>query len=296
MVGPGQPVTSGNAGEVDIDSSPDGRKLAYRTTRGGKSEVREFDTSSRQERLLLASMDWRPTTPRWSADGRRLAYTRADSAATAIESPVTVLSIDGRAEQLVKLPGGAYLVPTHWSADGRALLGSCRLKPSDSMSVCSITIGDEGGSPSDLRVIAQDPSLNLWVPRFSPDQRWVAFVAVDVKDARTSRVFVAPSNGGDWTPVTNGQSFDDKPRWSPDGRTIYFVSSQDGFLNLWARRFDARTGNPDGASVRVTSFSGPEQLLPSSISRIEFAVTGDRLFVPLTEKTTNLWMLDQVDR
>jgi hypothetical protein len=69
-----------------------------------------------------------------------------------------------------------------------------------------------------------------------------------------------------------------------------------GFLDLWAQRFNKVAGRPEGASFRVSSFSGPEQLLPSSISRIEFAVTGDRLFVPLTERTTNLWLLDNVDR
>jgi Tol biopolymer transport system component len=117
-IGAGEPVTSGNAGEVDIDSSPDGRKLAYRTMRGGKSELREFDTTNRQEKVLLASMDWRPTTPRWSADGRHLAYTRAEGGEGAIESPVAVLSADGKEERLINLPGGAYLVPTHWSQDG----------------------------------------------------------------------------------------------------------------------------------------------------------------------------------
>ena len=37
----------------------------------------------------------------------------------------------------------------------------------------------------------------------------------------------------------------DKPRWSPDGRTIYFVSRRvTGFLNVWGIRFDQTKGEP----------------------------------------------------
>jgi hypothetical protein len=96
--------------------------------------------------------------------------------------------------------------------------------------------------------------------------------------------------------MTNGDAFDDKPRWSPDGRTIYFISGREGALNLWGRRFDPTAGRPSGEAFRVTSFSGRDRMLPSAIARIEFGVTGDKLFLPLTELIANLWMLDGADR
>jgi Tol biopolymer transport system component len=121
-------------------------------------------------------------------------------------------------------------------------------------------------------------------------------VAVDIEGGPTSRVYVAPSTGGEWTPVTDGRAFDDKPRWSSDGRTIYFISSRGGSLNVWGRRFDPATGRPDGESFQVTSFAGQDRVLSSQMSRLEFGVADDRLFLPLTDAQANLWVLGQVDR
>ena len=147
-----------------------------------------------------------------------------------------------------------------------------------------------------MRILARDATKNLWVPRFSPDRRWVAFAAVDVEGGATSRIYVAPANGGSWTPVTDGLSFDDKPRWSPDGRTIYFISSRDGWLNVWGRRFDRTAGRPETESFQVTSFAGQERVLASQLNRLEFGVTDDRLFLPLTDTLSNIWILDPIDR
>ena len=133
----GAPLTSGNAGEIDLDASRDGTKLAYRTTRAGRTEVWQLDTHSRTERLLVASADWRPSTPRWSLDGRRLAYTRPQPGGT--DAVVALLSPEAGDEQVVTLPEGAHLVPSDWSADGAAILSSCRLAPADSMAVCLLT-------------------------------------------------------------------------------------------------------------------------------------------------------------
>jgi Tol biopolymer transport system component len=293
LVGDGHPVTGGNLGEVDVDASPDGRKLAYRTRRAGRSEVWEVDTANQTERLLLASMVWRPTTPRWSSDGRRLAYTRPESAGD--EPVVALLSTDAGDEQLLRVPGAASLTPTDWSDDGTTIFGSCRLTPTDAMSVCSLAVDSTTGSES-VRVLARDPAKNLWVPRLSPDGQWLTFVAVDILGGPTSTVFAAPAAGGEWVPITDDRAFEDKPRWSPDGRTIFFISSRNGALNVWGRRFNRTTGRPDGEMFPVTTFTGHERTLPSNMSRLEFGVSGDRLFVPLTDTMSDVWIMDPVDR
>jgi hypothetical protein len=40
--------------------------------------------------------------------------------------------------------------------------------------------------------------------------------------------------------------FDDKPRWGPNGRMLYFVSNRTGVASVWGRRFDSSTGTPIG--------------------------------------------------
>ncbi|MCC7009582.1 MAG: PD40 domain-containing protein [Acidobacteria bacterium] len=298
IVGQGDVLTSGNAGEIDAEATRDGTKIAYRATRAGRNEVWELDTASRQERLLLASTGWRPSLPRWSPDGRLMAFNRGtlQERDARVADAISVLSPAEGRERLVSLPPGANMRPTDWSADGHTILGECHVAADQPMSVCGLRVDAAGESGSAMRMIATDPRLNLWVPRLSPDQRWVAFLAAGVVDAPTSQVFVTGVTGGAWIPVTDGQSFDDKPRWSPDGRTIYFISSREGVLNVWARRFDPAAGRPAGQPFRVTDFSGPERILPSQISRIEFAVTRDRLILPITEPASNLWVLEHADR
>ena len=80
---------------------------------------------------------------------------------------------------------------------------------------------------------------------------------------------VMPRAGGEWVAVTDGESYDDKPRWPPDGRALYFLSARDGSLNLWGRRFDPETGTVVGAPYRVTSFrgSGPARRVSWAASR-----------------------------
>jgi Tol biopolymer transport system component len=298
VVGPGDALTSGNAGEIDAEPTRDGTKIAYRAMRAGRSEIWELDTRNGQERLLLASAESRPSLPRWSSDGRYIAFNRwwAPETGAPVAKAVSVLSpIEGR-ERLLALPRGAEMTPTDWSADGRTIFGECHTDPSQPMAVCSIPVDAGEASEAAIRTVASDAGMNLWVPRLSPNQRWVAFLAADVVDAPTSRVFVTGANGGPWIPITDGRSFDDKPRWSPDGRTLYFISSREGALNVWGRRFDSDSGAPVGPIFRVTSFSGSDRLLPAQISRIEFGVTGDRLFLPITERASNLWVLEGADR
>ena len=147
-----------------------------------------------------------------------------------------------------------------------------------------------------MRVIASDPAKNLFEKRFSPDGRWITFIAVESSDAGVSTIFVMPASGGRWTPMTEGLAYDDKPHWGPDGSTLYFVSNRDGLFNVWGRRFDGATGTPSGASFRVTSFSSPRQTISPQLSRMQIAVTARHLFLPITETSGELWMLENVDR
>ena len=69
-------------------------------------------------------------------------------------------------------------------------------------------------------------------PQLSPDGKWVAYQATDVAlDAgtRNTDIWIAPSDGT-VAPrrLTDHAAADTRPRWSPDGRSIAFVSARDG--------------------------------------------------------------------
>ena len=140
------------------------------------------------------------------------------------------------------------------------------------------------------------PRRNLFNQRFSPDQRWITFLAHDLSYASTSTVYVAPTAGGAWRAITDGTWFDDKPRWGPDGRVLYFVSNRTGVANVWGRRFDDATGTPIGEPFPVTSFRSAQFLLTPRTVQMDIAITATHLLLPMTESRSDIWMLDQVDR
>ena len=109
-------------------------------------------------------------------------------------------------------------------------------------------------------------------------------------------MYVVSAAGGPWIQITDGKQWDDKPRWSPDGKTIYFLSDHAGFFNLWGIRFDPVKGKPQGEAFQVTSFDNPRLMIPGHIPIVEFDLSQDRLVLPLAQISGNIWMLDNVDR
>jgi Tol biopolymer transport system component len=289
------PLRQSGAGEVDFDARADGSKVAYRTVRAGRSELWERSVHEGQERLLLSSANWAMAKPLWSPDGGRLAFLRWDPRDK--NYGVALVNADGTGERPLTLPERVELLGSDWSKDGQALLGSCRFSRSERYSTCLVqvsSVSDSGVSP--VKVIASDPRRNLFNQRFSPDQRWITFLAHDLSAASTSTVYVAPSAGGAWRAVTDGTWFDDKPRFGPDGRMLYFVSNRAGVLNVWGRRFDPDAGIPLGDAFPVTSFQSAQFVLSDQAVQMEIAITPRHLLLPMSESRSNIWMLDQVDR
>jgi Tol biopolymer transport system component len=294
LTGTPEPVTPGNAQEVDVDVSEDGRQLAYRALRDGREEIWTYSLPERQERLLLASNTGRRTSPLWSPDGTQLLYARRTPITNAPpDHSVAMLGVLGGNERVLPVPDAIQIDPRDWSGDGRAIVGSCRQPSTGRVGTCLVTMGDEG-EPTQVQIIAADPSMNLFCQRFSPDQRWVSFLAINATDPSVSRVYIVPVAGGAWTPVTEGLSYEDKPRWGPDGRTIYFVSNRTGTLNVWGRHIDPSTGTPKGDAFPVTTYASPRFRLSPQLSQMEIAVSRNRLFLPIAETTGAIWILDNL--
>jgi len=289
------PISHGSTGEVDFDANAAGTEVAYRAVRAGRNELWERSIVDGRERLVLSSTSWRVAGPRWSPDGAKLAYSRCATRGNTLA--VAVLNTDGSGERVLTRPDRVQMGVSDWSRDGRAILGPCRFSPREYYSTCLVAVSgaNEAGEPS-VRIIASDPKRNLYNQRFSPDQRWITFLAHDLLSASTSTVYVMPTAGGAWRAVTDGAWFDDKPRWGPDGRVLYFVSNRSGVANVWGRGFDTSTGTPIGEPFPVTSFQSAQfQLTPQTV-RMDIAVTATHLLLPMSESRSDIWMLDHVDR
>lgn len=291
LTGPGHAVTSGGTNEVDAAVTRDGTRLVYRAVRSDRNELWHRDLRTGKETLLVGDAKYTRNTPVWAPDNSRLAYLRR-LAANPSDAAVVLLKIDDPVERVIYQSPGVSMSPMDWSSDGQSLVGHCGHLPDGLRSSCRLLLPANGREASRLEVLASDSTRNLFQQRLSPDQQWMTFIAVDPKDAGTSTVFVMPAAGGRWRALTDGQQYDDKPRWTPNGRAVYFVSDRDGLLNVWGRRFDVSAGEVVGSPFRVTSFSSPDKMMATDRVRMRFDLTARELFVPIESAKAELWILD----
>ena len=293
IVGDGVAVTPESANAEILDLSPDGSRLAYRVAGRHRHELWIRSLDRQADHLRTVEVDSAIIQPRWSRDGTQIAYLRrpVDPRRAAVVVLLGVTDVGGqRVLPAVHSPEMVY----DWSVDGRSFLVRCRTK-SVLSAICRLANPAADGSVPDMHMVAADPKRNLYAAKQSPDGRWVSFIAAS--DRTRSTVFVSPAAGGPWIPITgtDDRYFEDKPRWSPDGRALYYLSNRNGFWNLWGRRFDPETGKPAGDAFQVSRFDSSLQMVPSNVSDLQIAITDRRLILPVTQTSGAVWVLDNVD-
>ena len=96
-------------------------------------------------------------------------------------------------------------------------------------------------------------------PQLSPDGKTVAF-AVTLPDVDANRslhsVWTVPLEGG---PPRKLADLADRPRWSPDGKRLYYVSTTGDVSQIWSM-------NPDGSGVSQVTRLGWEMWLRTASS------------------------------
>jgi hypothetical protein len=184
---------------------------------------------------------------------------------------------------------GSTLGVWDWSPDGKWLLTSHE-------GIWLVPVAAAPHAEAAAQRIAYDPAYSLYQPYFSPNGRWIVFEAVADSPNLESTIYVVPTSGGPWTRITDGKQWDDKPRWSPDGKTIYFVSRRDGFFNMWGIRFDPVAGKTIGKPFQVSNFENPRLMIPRWIPPVGLSLTQDKLVLTMAEESGSIWVKDNVSR
>ncbi|HZP63635.1 MAG TPA: S9 family peptidase [Terriglobales bacterium] len=126
-----------------------------------------------------------------------------------------------------------------WSPDGNWLAFSSKRTLPDpdrnydrNIFVVAADNTDKGEHPTQ---ITTNPGADAQ-PQWSPDGKWITYVTMlepKLLEYSTKHVAVSPATGGDAKVLT--KAFDrmaDTPRFSPDGKYIYFIADDDGAQHL----------------------------------------------------------------
>jgi Tol biopolymer transport system component len=291
--GPGEAVTPTGIEAWGVSLSRDSKKLAFSGRRAGRVEVWVKSLSDGREAPIFTDDAYTREAPEWSPDGTRLAYARTKSE-TQVQQAATWAS-ESRTEDPVTAVSDIFLSVSDWSPDGEWLLASQENKETGKYEIWKLPVAGSH-SKREAQLISTNPAHDLWQGRYSSDGRWVVFEAYSHTTTFESTIYVVATDGGPWIRITDGKHWDDKPRWSPDGRVIYFVSQHSGFFNVWGVHFDPAKGRPVGDPFPVTSFDNPNLMIANSIETVGLSLTQDRLVVTVAQVSGSIWVLDNVDR
>ena len=256
---------------------------------GQQLELRETSLSDGREVPIVADDFYSRYYPQWSPDGAYLAYAREKPSG---EGQLMLWSSQSRTEEPLTTSSQTYRDVFDWSGDGKRLLISQGNSATGHPDLWLLPVAAKPDAEAAEQKVTSSPAYDLYQGHFSPDGRWIIFEAWRQQSStQESTLYVMAATGGPWIRITDGKHWDDKPRWSPDGKTIYFVSSREGFFNVWGIRFDAVKGKPIGDPFQVTSFESPSLML-AEIS--ELSLTQEKLVLTIAEVSGSIWVLDNV--
>jgi TolB protein len=208
------PIRVTNSAEADRDPawSPDGRQIAFSSRREDSNwdiYLLDMTTSGLNPLRLTYNLAFEGK-PSWSHDGRYIAY-EAYQRDTHLD--IFVMRTDGQ-EAPQRLPSSsdsADFAPVWSPNEGRKIAFVSWRDGSQDIFVFDL-------DTSTTQNITNSPNLHENYPSWSPDERYIAYSAVE---AGVSTIFIKDMQNLSAPPIPFRQGRE--PVWSPDGNSILFA-------------------------------------------------------------------------
>ncbi len=218
-------LTSNPASDTTPRWSPDGKTIAFISTRSGSPQVWTIDPSG-GEAVQLTRLSTGATGVVWSPTGDRLAFV-SSVFPDLVGDDANQARLQERDASKVKGRIYDHLLYRQWNAWWDGTRSHVFVVPAAGGAPMDVTPGDADTPPGDLG----GPQDYV----FSPDGTEIAFVRNTDPEIRlglgtNNDIFFVPAGGGETKKLTTNKANDNSPRYSPDGRFIaYLAMARPGF-------------------------------------------------------------------
>jgi Tol biopolymer transport system component len=225
-----------SAGELDF--SRDSQFVTYVTFPDGALWCSRADGSEARQLTyppLVVSL------PRWSPDGKRIAFCATSDPSMPLLLKPFVISAEGGAPQQLLHDDSREFADANWAPDGNSLILSH-----------DPALGST--NPNDFELVRYDfrtgqvsnipGSTGLYAPRWSPDGRYLAAMTTN-----QDKLMLLEIATGQWSELASGEAIE-YPTWSRDSQTLYFESAVN------EARVLSRVGLATRRAERVLSLAG----------------------------------------
>lgn len=253
-------VQSFNSEADDFDLAPSSRRIAFSihgeifTAPVEEGDIKQVTESSARDRNVA-----------YSPDGKWLSYVSDQSG----REEIFVVAVDGsgQAQQLTDLD--ALKNSYTWSPDSKTI---AFVASDDKLRTLNV-------ATKQIATLDTSRYGGIGSPVWSPDSKWIAYSKSDV--SRTSDVYLIAASGEEKEPhkLTFDSYSDANPRFSPDGRKLFFQRIEGGAANapnsvqIYSVGLEHLDRDPDDPEEREAE---PNQAPPQSDASAEGAAPAAR--------------------
>ncbi|HEU4766766.1 MAG TPA: protein kinase, partial [Pyrinomonadaceae bacterium] len=215
--------------------SPNGHRVAFwfMQPSSGRSDIATISRDGGEIEVITndAATNWNPV---WAPDGKSL-YFASDRSGNMSFWRVAIDEVTGKVQGDVEAVSTPATFSRHlnFSRDGKRMI----YVQTDRQSNIQAVRFDPKTEKSDGEPFWITRGDRLVVrPELSPDG--TRFVMRQPRHTQDD-VVVVNRDGSNWRDLTNDRFFDRYPRWSPDGKSVAFVSDRSGRYEVWVLDADA---------------------------------------------------------
>ena len=219
--------------------SPDGKQMAFFSSRNLFSIdifLADAETGKIKRTILstaldphLQTMGFINSAGAWSPDGKKFIF----STSTDARPVLSILDIkSGNVEKEIRFPKLGEIYSPSWSPDGKQVVFSAIANGFTDLYLYDFGTGE-------TKKLTDDPYADLQ-PEWSPDGKEIAFATDrfttdldDIKEGNYTLAEIDPITGKIKSLPSFNTGKNINPQWSPDGKSIYFISNHDGISNIY---------------------------------------------------------------